>query len=62
MILKPSEREMDRKQRLEYLLNAPADEIFTFSRPTFDLPERARLFDTVICQRCGEGAPSIKCD
>ena len=56
MILKPSEREMDRKQRLEYLLNAPADEIFTFSRPTFDLPERARLFDTVICQECGEGA------
>ncbi|NLJ86396.1 MAG: formylmethanofuran dehydrogenase [Firmicutes bacterium] len=60
MILKPSEREMDRKQRLEYLLNAPVDEIFTFSRPTFDLPERARLFDTVICQECGEGAPEHK--
>ena len=44
MILKPASRQMDRQERQEYLLNAPVDEIFTFSKPSFELPERARLF------------------
>lgn len=51
---------MDRDRAKKYLLNAPLDEIFTFSEPKFDLPERARLFRTVICEICGEGAPENK--
>ena len=59
--LKPdNNKDMDRAQRKEYLLNAPVDEIFTFSEPEFDLPEKARLFNTVICEICGEGAPEHK--
>lgn len=27
---------------------------------SFELPERARLFTTVICENCGEGAPEQK--
>ena len=57
MILRPSSREMDRQERQDYLLNAPVDEIFDFGSPTFELPERARLLNTVICEMCGEGAP-----
>jgi len=51
---------LDRSQWQEYLLNAPVDEIFSFSEPKFDLPETARLFKTVVCEICGEGAPEHK--
>lgn len=60
MIVKPSPGEMDRKQRQEYILNAPLDDVFAFGKPDFDLPERARLFTTVVCESCGEGAPEHK--
>ena len=59
--LKPGKNEgMDRIQWREYLLNAPVDEVFTFSEPKLDLPEKARLFQTVVCEICGEGAPEHK--
>ena len=59
--LKPGKNEgMSREQWMEYLLNAPVDEIFTFSEPKSDLPEKTRLFETVICEICGEGAPEHK--
>ncbi|MGE4484876.1 MAG: FmdE family protein [Oscillospiraceae bacterium] len=61
MCLKPREHtDMDRNQWKKYLLDAPVDEIFTFSEPKYELPERARLFRTVICDVCGEGAPEHK--
>lgn len=60
MILKPFGEEMDRKERQEYILNAKVDEIFNFSEPKFDLPEKARLFATVVCENCGESAPEHK--
>jgi formylmethanofuran dehydrogenase subunit E len=59
--LKPNEhRNKDRDAWQDYLLNAPLDEIFSFSEPTFDLPERARIFNTLVCDVCGEGAPEHK--
>lgn len=59
--LKPKNHDdMDRQQWKDYLLNAPVEEIFSFSVPQFDLPEKARLFQTVICELCGEGAPEHK--
>lgn len=60
IIVKPSARGMNRKQRQEYILNAPLDDVFAFGKPDFDLPERARLFTTVVCESCGEGAPEHK--
>jgi len=52
--------DMDRAEWQEYLLNAPVDEIFSFSEPKFDLPEKAKIFQTIICEICGEGAPEHK--
>lgn len=60
MIVKPFKEEMDRTKRQEYILNASVDEIFDFSKPKFDLPRKARLFKTVICENCGESAPEHK--
>ena len=60
MIVKPSKGDMDRQQRQAYILNAAVDEIFSFSKPGFDLPEKARLFTSVACELCGESAPEHK--
>lgn len=60
MIFKLFKEEMDWHRLQEYILRAPVDEIFNFSEPEFALPERARLFTTVICENCGEGAPENK--
>ena len=48
---------MERSDWEEYLLNAPVEDIFSFSVPKYDVPAKARLFTTVICEQCGEGAP-----
>ncbi len=60
MIVKPFMEEMDRRQRQEYILNSSVDEVFNFSTPTFELPEKARLFTSIVCENCGEGAPEHK--
>ncbi|EGW37979.1 FmdE family protein [Desulfosporosinus sp. OT] len=60
MIIKPFDQEMDRQQRQAHILNSPVDELFNFSKPTFELPEKARIFTTVVCELCGEGAPEQK--
>jgi formylmethanofuran dehydrogenase subunit E len=59
-MLKPLKDGMNRKEKQEYILNAPAEEIFTIGEPKFSLPESARHFATVACQLCGEGAPEHK--
>ncbi|MFZ7104720.1 MAG: FmdE family protein [Peptococcaceae bacterium] len=51
---------LDREQWRKYLLNAPVDEIFDFSEPKYTLPERARLFQSRVCEICGESAPEHK--
>ncbi|NLL69777.1 MAG: formylmethanofuran dehydrogenase [Epulopiscium sp.] len=60
IVLKPFQEEMDRQQRQQYILEADIDELFVFKKPTFQLPERARLFTSVICEECGEAAPEHK--
>ncbi|AOY76220.1 FmdE family protein [Clostridium formicaceticum] len=60
MVLKPFQEKMERDERQAYLLNAPIEEIFEFKIPNFELPERARIFTTIVCESCGEGAPEHK--
>lgn len=60
LVLKPFKGEMDRQERKAYLLDTPACEVFEFKKPTYSVPEKARLFTTVICEQCGEGSPEHK--
>ena len=60
MILKPLPEEMEREERLKYLLSKPAAELFRFSKPSFPVPTKARILKTVICEQCGEGAAEHK--
>ena len=59
--LKPgNNKDLDRAQWQEFLLHSPVDDIFDYSEPAFEPPERARLFNTLVCRICGEGAPEHK--
>jgi formylmethanofuran dehydrogenase subunit E len=60
LVLKPFMGEMSRPERMKMILEAPADEVFKVGEPAFDLPETARIFQTIICEECGEGAPEHK--
>ncbi|WKY47620.1 FmdE family protein [Eubacteriaceae bacterium ES3] len=47
--------EMSRDEKEDFLLNEPdATKIFDFKTPEYDLPEAARIFQSVICEKCGE--------
>lgn len=56
LILNEVESEMTREQKKIHILEAPAEEVFTIKKPNYEVPSRARLFNTVICEKCGEGA------
>lgn len=47
---------MSRDDYMHYILEASDDDIFAVSKPRFELPERARMFKSIICEKCGEGA------
>lgn len=51
---------MDKTAYQKYLLETPLDELFTYTMPKFELPQKARIFTTIICEQCKEGAPEHK--
>ncbi|NLI91752.1 MAG: formylmethanofuran dehydrogenase [Peptococcaceae bacterium] len=60
LVAKPLDPEMDYAEKQEYILNAPAEEIFDFKKPGFALPEEAKIFKSLLCDQCGERAPEHK--
>jgi formylmethanofuran dehydrogenase subunit E len=62
MVLNPDFRrnDMDRREKQRLILESPVEAVFDFKEPTFDLPEKARIFATISCEKCGEGAPEHK--
>ncbi len=50
----------DRIERRQQILSTPGAELFESKPPGFALPGKARLFTTIRCERCGEGAPEHK--
>ena len=60
LVLKPSKDDMSREERRKFILEAPEEDVFWTKKPGYPFPERVRLFDTVICEKCGEGAPEHK--
>jgi formylmethanofuran dehydrogenase subunit E len=60
LALKAFKGELTRPERQKQILEAPAEEVFSMSEPSFELPESARIFKTIVCEKCGEGAPEHK--
>ena len=46
----------DRKERQEYILKAPLDDLFDYKPPKYDLPPKAKIYASVQCEVCGENA------
>lgn len=58
--LKARNNGMERPQWQEYLLTAPVDDVFSCQKVELRIPERARIFNSVPCEACGEFAPEHK--
>lgn len=58
--LKAKNNDMERSKYQEYLLNSPVDELFECREVNITLPERARMFSSVICESCREAAAENK--
>jgi formylmethanofuran dehydrogenase subunit E len=52
--------EMTREERQWHILKAPWNEVFEVKTPHYGLPEKAKLFNTIVCDKCNEGAPEHK--
>lgn len=52
--------DVDRTALQHMVLSAPDNELFSFSKPSYTLPNAARLFTSEICEKCGEAAPEHK--
>lgn len=52
--LKQIKREMERAERERYILKTPLDDLFDFSIPSYEVPEKARIFLSLPCASCGE--------
>ncbi|MGN1045277.1 MAG: FmdE family protein [Candidatus Methanomethylophilaceae archaeon] len=48
------DRTMEKEKLIDLILNSPAEDVFTIREPGFDVPERARMFASVVCDECGE--------
>ncbi|MGI5979202.1 MAG: FmdE family protein [Oscillospiraceae bacterium] len=53
---KAENNNLPREEWMNWILEQPAEELFTFSEAREALPERARIFRSVKCEFCGEKA------
>lgn len=62
IILKPRDDndKLSKDERKKLIMESPVEELFEFKNPGFDLPKKARIFNTIKCVKCGEGAPEHK--
>jgi formylmethanofuran dehydrogenase subunit E len=60
-VVRPFDRDQwSREDLIERILNGPEEEIFEVKSPSFKMPEKARIFDSVVCDQCGEAAREDK--
>jgi len=60
LYFKGENKGLSREDFKNYLLNAPTEELFDFGKPRIELPENARLFNSITCEDCGEKAREDK--
>lgn len=54
LVLRPKPGEMNREESFRYYQSREPSELFDVKPTTIHLPEKARLFDSYICDCCGE--------
>lgn len=58
--LKAKNNGMERSEYQEYLLNASVDDLFDCKEISAAIPQKARIFSSVTCEKCGESASENK--
>lgn len=51
-----SRKDAGREKLQQMILDTDPSELFLFSQPAFSIPEKARIFDSLPCEQCGENA------
>ena len=46
--------ELDREERMNFLLEADPRDLFDVKEISADFPAKARLYESIICDNCGE--------
>lgn len=54
LVLKELPKMGSREEKQRYILEAPLQDLFEIKVPAYELPEPARLFDSITCEICGE--------
>lgn len=54
LVLREFDRDEDREVVMNRILSAPLEDVFEVKEPLMDLPEKARIFNSVRCEDCGE--------
>jgi formylmethanofuran dehydrogenase subunit E len=49
------------KQRVDNILSTPADQIYEVKEPQQSVPEKAKIFDNIICPICQESVGIARC-
>lgn len=53
-VLKDMENFSSKEERMKYILSKEPDELFTIKNTIKEFPERAKIYDSYICDKCGE--------
>lgn len=64
IVKRESELEMNREEKQAYILEADFDKVFEIKETKFEIPEEAKIFKSVVCEKCGEltAEPYIRLD
>ncbi|MBQ7331456.1 MAG: formylmethanofuran dehydrogenase [Oscillospiraceae bacterium] len=54
LVLKPKPGEMTKEESFAYYQSCSPEEMFEVKKATAPVPEKAKLFESHICSRCGE--------
>lgn len=54
LVLRPSPEGMSHEESLRYLTDTDPAQLFDVKETTLEVPQRARIFDSYICDCCGE--------
>jgi formylmethanofuran dehydrogenase subunit E len=54
LVLKPDPKAMTREESFQYYQSCDPSQMFDVKQTTIQLPEKARLFDSYVCECCGE--------
>ena len=58
LVLKPKPCEMSREESFHYYQTCPGEEMFDVKETRIQVPEYARLFQSCVCDQCGETTAS----